>query len=87
MPPEDRIALTGSVLTNDELPPRLRAAAIIVLLYAQPLSRIVRLTIDDVTHGSDQVLRCKVDTDGTWLGLVAFAIPTGNRMGRVETRR
>ncbi|MGW4719916.1 hypothetical protein [Nocardia sp. NPDC004260] len=26
-------------------------------------------------------------TDGTWLGLVAFAIPTGNRKGRVEARQ
>jgi len=56
MPPEDRIALTGRVLTNDELPLRSRAAAIIVLLYAPPLSRIVRLTIDDVIHDADKVL-------------------------------
>lgn len=56
MPPEDRIALTGRVLTDDQLPLRSRAAAIIVLLYAQPLSRIVRLTIDDVIHHDDQVL-------------------------------
>ncbi|WP_459964061.1 hypothetical protein [Nocardia sp. IFM 10818] len=26
-------------------------------------------------------------TDGSWLGLVGFAIPTGNSRGRVETRQ
>jgi hypothetical protein len=33
-----------------------RVAAAILLLYAQPLSRIVRLTLDDVIRDDDQVL-------------------------------
>jgi len=32
-----------------------RVIALLILLYAQPLSRIVRLTIDDVIHDGDQV--------------------------------
>lgn len=34
----------------------LRVAGVIVLLYAQPLTRIVRLTIDDVLRDADAVL-------------------------------
>ncbi|MGW4125784.1 hypothetical protein [Nocardia sp. NPDC004711] len=26
-------------------------------------------------------------TDGTWIGLVGFAIPTANKRGRIETRQ
>lgn len=37
------------------LPLRTRAAAAIVLLYAQPASRIVRLTVDDVTCEDGEV--------------------------------
>jgi integrase len=50
MPDPERIEHLGRVLTGHELPLRTRAAAAIVLLYAQPASRIVRLTLDDVTH-------------------------------------
>ncbi|MFI7536674.1 hypothetical protein [Streptosporangium sp. NPDC049376] len=35
---------------------RLRVAGVIVLLYVQPLSRVVRLTVDDVVHDGDSVL-------------------------------
>ena len=56
MPPEDRIELIGHVLTDEDQPLRSRAAAVIVLLYAQPLSRVARLTIDDVIRDGDQVL-------------------------------
>ena len=52
----ERVALLGQLLNNDDLPLRPRIAAVIVLLYAQPLSRIVRLTIDDVMRDRDQVL-------------------------------
>ncbi|WP_328399910.1 hypothetical protein [Nocardia sp. NBC_00403] len=55
MSPEDRIALIGQTLTHDDQPLRSRAAAIIVLLYAQPLSRIARPTIDDVICDGEQV--------------------------------
>jgi hypothetical protein len=47
---EERITHLGRVLTADDLPLRTRAAAAIVLLYAQPASRIVRLTLDDVVR-------------------------------------
>jgi integrase len=56
MPERDRTALLGKVLTSDDAPLRSRAAAAILLLYAQPLSRITRLTIDDIVHDGDQVL-------------------------------
>jgi hypothetical protein len=50
------MALLGQLLNNHDLPLRPRVAGVIVLLYAQPLSRIVRLTIDDVLRDGDQVL-------------------------------
>jgi hypothetical protein len=56
MPPQERIELLGRILTNYDQALRSRAAAAIVLLYAQPLTRIVRLTIDDVIQDGDQVL-------------------------------
>lgn len=56
MPERDRTALLGKVLTSQEAPLRSRAAGAILLLYAQPLSRIARLTIDDIVRDGDQVL-------------------------------
>lgn len=56
MPPEERIELLGRILTTTDQPLRSRAAAAIVLLYAQPLTRVARLTIDDVIHDGDYVL-------------------------------
>ncbi|MEU9015892.1 hypothetical protein AB0D12_40910 [Streptomyces sp. NPDC048479] len=50
-----RLHLLGRLLAGHDLPLRARVAAVIVLLYAQPLTRVVRLTIDDVIRG-DQVL-------------------------------
>ncbi|MFE5550177.1 hypothetical protein ACFQ71_41490 [Streptomyces sp. NPDC056534] len=44
-----RLAILRRVLNDDSLPLRARVAAALVLLYAQPVSRIVRLTIDDET--------------------------------------
>jgi hypothetical protein len=52
----ERLSLLGQLLTDDSLPLRSRVAAVIVLLYAQPCSRVVRLTIDDVVRDNDQVL-------------------------------
>ena len=46
----------GRVLTALDLPLQVRAAAAIVLLYAQPVSRMVRLMLDDVIHDGDSVL-------------------------------
>jgi integrase len=51
-----RLALLRRVLTDDRPPARSRAAACLMLLYAQPASRIVRLTTDDVLRDGDQVL-------------------------------
>ncbi|WP_410651701.1 hypothetical protein [Amycolatopsis sp. cmx-4-54] len=56
LPEPERIALLSRLLTGHDLPLRSRVAAVIVLLYAQPLSRIVRLTVDDLTRDGDQVL-------------------------------
>jgi hypothetical protein len=55
LPPHQRVALLGRILTCRDLPLRSRVAAAIVLLYAQPLTRIVRLSIDDVIHDGDHV--------------------------------
>ncbi|PWI06509.1 hypothetical protein DIZ27_33135 [Streptomyces sp. NWU339] len=53
-----RLAALGRLLTDTDTPMRLRVAGIIVLLYAQPLTRIVQLTIDDVLHdGKTTLLR------------------------------
>jgi hypothetical protein len=56
VPQSDRIALLGQLLAGHELPLRSRIAAVIVLLYAQRVSRIVRLTVEDVIPDGDQVL-------------------------------
>jgi hypothetical protein len=56
LPERDRTGLLGRLLTDDRSPLRTRVAAVILLLYAQPVSRITRLTIDDVVHDGDQVL-------------------------------
>ncbi|GGX67183.1 hypothetical protein GCM10010324_10550 [Streptomyces hiroshimensis] len=53
---QQRMKMLGQLFTNESLPLRSRVAAVIVLLYAQPVTRLVRLTIDDVTTDSDQVL-------------------------------
>jgi hypothetical protein len=55
LPQHERIDLLGRLLNDRYLPPQPQVAAAIVLLYAQPLSRIVRLTVDDVIHAGDQV--------------------------------
>ncbi|MFD5445995.1 hypothetical protein [Streptomyces tendae] len=43
-----RLAVLRRVLNDDSLPLRARIAAALVLLYAQPVTRIVRLTANDV---------------------------------------
>ncbi|QIZ39909.1 hypothetical protein FDZ84_31195 [Saccharopolyspora sp. ASAGF58] len=48
--------LLRQVLTDADAPLRSRIAAGLVLLYAQPVSRIVRLTVDDIIQDDDQVL-------------------------------
>jgi integrase len=56
LPHRERMTLLGQLLAGHDLPLRSRVAGIIVLLYAQRVSRIVRLTIDDVITDGDQVL-------------------------------
>ncbi|WP_344886637.1 hypothetical protein [Nonomuraea antimicrobica] len=52
-----RLELLHLTLDDRAGPVRSRAAACLMLLYAQPASRIVRLTLDDIVHDSDgQVL-------------------------------
>ncbi|MFE7217064.1 hypothetical protein ACFY0A_46440 [Streptomyces sp. NPDC001698] len=50
-----RIELLQRVLTDETVQLRTRVAACLVLLYTQPLSRIIRLTIDDVLHDGQHV--------------------------------
>lgn len=46
----------GRLLTDAEIPVRLRVAGVIVLLYAQPVSRIVRLSVTDVVRDGDNTV-------------------------------
>jgi hypothetical protein len=48
-----RLELLGQLLTDDHRPLRSRVAACLMLLFAQPATRIVRLTIDDITRADD----------------------------------
>jgi Phage integrase family len=50
-----RIALIGRLLHDETAPIRARTAALIMLLYAQPTSRLVRLSITDVILEGGQV--------------------------------
>jgi hypothetical protein len=45
-----RLSWTRRVLTDDSIDLRTRVAAGLLLLFAQPITRIVRLTVDDVLH-------------------------------------
>jgi hypothetical protein len=51
-----RLTLLRRLLTDDAPPLRVRVAAVLLLLYAQPLSRIVRLTVDDIITVNGEVL-------------------------------
>jgi hypothetical protein len=48
-----RLELLGQLLTDEDRPLRSRVAACLMLLFAQPATRIVRLTIDDITRTAD----------------------------------
>lgn len=50
-----RLTWTGRVLTDDSIELRTRVAAGLLLLFAQPIVRLVRLTIDDVTREGEDV--------------------------------
>jgi hypothetical protein len=48
-----RLALLRRYLTEEDAPARIRAIACLMLLYAQPLSRVLRLTTSDITRDDD----------------------------------
>ena len=48
-----RLALLRHYVTDDHAPARIRAIACLMLLYAQPLSRVLRLTLSDITRSDD----------------------------------
>jgi hypothetical protein len=50
-----RIALIRKIMTSDDLLLMERIAAALILHYAQPVRRLVRLTVHDVQHDGDQV--------------------------------
>ncbi|MGC0380203.1 hypothetical protein [Streptomyces sp. SAI-129] len=53
-----RVAALQRVLADASAPLRVRVAACLALLFAQPVSRIVRMTVDDVVrHGQHVALR------------------------------
>jgi len=81
LPERERAELPGRLLTGHDLPLRPRVAAAIVLLYAQPLSRVARLTADDVIHDGDQVLLRPGEPPSPVPGPVADLLlsRTGNR--------
>ena len=51
-----RLDLIRRAVTDDRVPLRTRVAACLMLLYAQPVSRLIRLTTDDVIQQDSQVL-------------------------------
>ncbi|MET7389851.1 hypothetical protein ACFYPT_35900 [Streptomyces sp. NPDC005529] len=53
---DQRLAALGQLLTDTDTPMRLRVAGVIVILYAQPLTRIVQLTVDDVLRQGEATL-------------------------------
>ncbi|MFD5388068.1 hypothetical protein ACFWMG_24625, partial [Streptomyces sp. NPDC127074] len=52
----ERLDALGRLPADTEISTSLRVAGVIVLLYAQPLTRVVRLTVDDVLRNGDAVL-------------------------------
>jgi hypothetical protein len=62
---QERLSLLRELLDNDQRPLPYRVAAILLLLYAQPITRISRLTIDHVTTGDD----------GVWITFDADPVP------------
>jgi len=69
------------VLADHDLPLCSRVAAAIVLLYAQPLSRVVRLSIDDVIRDGDQVLLASASRPRRSPARSPTSWPAGSRTG------
>lgn len=53
---QHRLQLLRRALNEQHTPTRVRVAACLVLLYAQPMARLVRLSVDDIPVDDDQVL-------------------------------
>ncbi|TKA11014.1 site-specific integrase [Actinacidiphila oryziradicis] len=51
-----RLALLRQAMNREDVPRRDRVAVVLVLLYAQPLTRIIRLTTDDILQEDGEVL-------------------------------
>ncbi|MGV9307445.1 hypothetical protein ACWDLG_29070, partial [Nonomuraea sp. NPDC003727] len=56
MTENERLAALRRLLIDADVPQLLRVAGIIVLLYAQPLTRVVRLTTDDLLRDGEALL-------------------------------
>src|SRR5260370_115670 len=54
-PHPHRLAPSGRAVPDHRLPLRPRVAACLMLLYAQPVNRLIRLTTDDVTQQDGEV--------------------------------
>jgi site-specific recombinase XerC len=52
---DERLRLVGALLANDTLDLRDRVAGCLLLIFAQPLTRLVQLTVDDVDSRSRPV--------------------------------
>ncbi|MGH3867971.1 MAG: hypothetical protein ACRDQ4_17970 [Pseudonocardiaceae bacterium] len=52
---QQRLATIHRLLTDNDIPLRTRVAATLMLLYAQPPTRIPQLTTDDILHHDSQV--------------------------------
>lgn len=50
-----RLALVRRAVTDEQIPAMDRVAAMLLLLYAQPITRIVRLILDDISDHDGQV--------------------------------
>jgi hypothetical protein len=73
---QERLSLLRELLDNDQRPLPYRVAAILLLLYAQPITRISRLTIDHVTTGDD----------GVWITFDADPVPVPEPFADVVRR-
>ncbi|HEX9354797.1 MAG TPA: hypothetical protein VF933_13405 [Streptosporangiaceae bacterium] len=51
-----RLELIRRAVTDERAPLRARVAACLVLLYAQPVTRLLRLTVDDVIQADGEIL-------------------------------
>lgn len=71
--PAQRTSLTHRMLTNDSIDLRTRVAACLLLLFAQPVSRLVTLTLDDLL----------LDDGGLYLQLGKPATPVPQAIGRL----